>query len=131
MKLTDSQLVLLSAASQREDGIVEIGPSLKGGASRKVIGKLLSGDLIEEISAQGSLPVWRRDPRENAPSVTPADRPGSAKARQGHACSVEAGQGDRHVARSQGGDRRGRHEGDRLATAFGGRLLRRRGPQEA
>jgi Protein of unknown function (DUF3489) len=64
MKLTDTQLVLLSAASQREDGAVEIGPSLKGAASRKVIGKLLSEDLIEETPAQGSLPVWRRDPDE-------------------------------------------------------------------
>ena len=64
MKLTDTQLVLLSAAAQREDGAVEIGPSLKGAASRKVIGKLLSEDLIEETPAQGSLPVWRRDPDE-------------------------------------------------------------------
>ena len=30
MKLTDTQLVLLSAASQREDGGVEPGPNLKG-----------------------------------------------------------------------------------------------------
>ena len=61
MKLSDTQLVLLSAASQREDGGVEIGPSLKGSASRKVLGKLLTEHLIEEIPAQGSLPVWRRD----------------------------------------------------------------------
>jgi len=31
-KLTDTQLVLLSAAAQREDGAVEIGPKLKGNA---------------------------------------------------------------------------------------------------
>jgi hypothetical protein len=61
MKLTDTQLVLLSAASQREDGGVELGPNLKGSASRRVLGKLLSEHLIEEIPAQGSLPVWRRD----------------------------------------------------------------------
>jgi hypothetical protein len=61
MKLTDTQLVLLSAASQREDGAVEIGPSLRGAASRKVTGKLLSERLIEEVPAQGSVPVWRRD----------------------------------------------------------------------
>ena len=42
MKLTDTQLVLLSAAAQRQDGAVELGPKLKGGASQKVIGKLLS-----------------------------------------------------------------------------------------
>jgi hypothetical protein len=43
MKLTDTQLVLLSAASQHEDGGVEIGPNLKGSASRKVLGKLAAG----------------------------------------------------------------------------------------
>jgi hypothetical protein len=61
MKLTDTQLVLLSAASRRHDGAVEIGTKLKGSAADKVIGKLLSQHLIEEIPAQGGLPVWRRD----------------------------------------------------------------------
>jgi hypothetical protein len=61
MKLTDSQLVILSAASQREDCAIELAPNLKGGAAHKVVGKLLSEGLIEEIQARGSLPVWRRD----------------------------------------------------------------------
>lgn len=61
MKLTDSQLVLLSAASQREDRAIELAPNLKGAAAHKVVGKLLAGGLIEEIQARGSLPVWRRD----------------------------------------------------------------------
>ena len=42
MKLTDTQLVLLSAASQREDGAIELAPNLKGGAAHKVVGKLLT-----------------------------------------------------------------------------------------
>ena len=54
MKLTDTQLVLLSAAAQRQDGAIELGPKLKGSASRKVVGRLLSEGLIEEIPAQGS-----------------------------------------------------------------------------
>jgi hypothetical protein len=41
MKLSDTQLVLLSAASQREDGAVVLAPNLKGGAASKVVGKLL------------------------------------------------------------------------------------------
>ena len=66
MKLTDTQLVLLSAASQREDGTVEIGSKLKGAAAGKMIGKLLRQHLIEEIPAQGGLPVWRRDEEKGA-----------------------------------------------------------------
>jgi hypothetical protein len=61
MKLTDTQLVLLSAASQREDGGIELPPNLKGGAAHKMVGKLLAEGLIEEVCAASSLPVWRRD----------------------------------------------------------------------
>ncbi len=61
MKLTDTQLVLLSAASQREDGAIVLAPNLKGSAASKVVAKLLRDGLIEEVSAGTSLPVWRRD----------------------------------------------------------------------
>jgi hypothetical protein len=36
MKLTDTQLVLLSAASQREDGGMELAPNLKGAAAQRL-----------------------------------------------------------------------------------------------
>jgi hypothetical protein len=61
MTLTDTQLVLLSAASQREDGGIELARNLKGGATHRAVGKLLSQGLIAEIPAGGALPVWRHD----------------------------------------------------------------------
>jgi len=61
MKLTDTQLVLLSAASQREDGAVVLAPNLKGSAAGKVVGELLRDGLVEEVPAAASMPVWRRD----------------------------------------------------------------------
>ena len=42
MTLTDTQLLLLSAALQREDGGIELARNLKGGAAHRVVGKLLS-----------------------------------------------------------------------------------------
>jgi hypothetical protein len=66
MRLTDTQLVLLSAASQREDCGIELAPNLKGGVAHKVVGKLLTEGLVEEIPARGALPVWRRDDEEGA-----------------------------------------------------------------
>jgi hypothetical protein len=60
-RLTDTQLVILSAASQREDGGVELPANLKGEAARKLIDKLIRAGLLEEVGASGSLPVWRRD----------------------------------------------------------------------
>jgi hypothetical protein len=66
MKLTDTQLVLLSAASRREDDTVEVGSKPKGVAADKMIGKLLRQHLLEEIPAKDGLPVWRRDEEKGA-----------------------------------------------------------------
>jgi hypothetical protein len=60
-RLTDTQLIILSAASQRDDRGVELPANLKGGAARKVVDKLIRAGLLEEVHAGGSLPVWRRD----------------------------------------------------------------------
>jgi hypothetical protein len=61
VKLTDTQLVLLSAASQRGDRALERPLNLVGGAAGRVVARLLAEGLIEEINSRGSLPVWRRD----------------------------------------------------------------------
>jgi hypothetical protein len=61
VKLTDTQLVLLSAASRRDDRALERPSSLTGGAAGKVVARLLIEGLIEQIPSCGSLPVWRRD----------------------------------------------------------------------
>src|SRR5262249_39097077 len=70
----DTQLVILSAASQREDRGVELPPNLKGGAAHKVVSKLLGEGLLEEVAAGNSLPVWRRHDHEGpiAVCITPA-----------------------------------------------------------
>jgi hypothetical protein len=61
VKLTDIQLVLLSAASQRDDRALERPSKLTGAAAGKVVGKLLTEGLVEEIQSRGALPIWRRD----------------------------------------------------------------------
>jgi hypothetical protein len=61
MKLTDTQRRLLAAASQRDDRALERPSNLTGGAAGKVVAKLVTEGLIEEIQSRGSLPVWRRD----------------------------------------------------------------------
>jgi hypothetical protein len=60
-RLTDTQLIILSAASQRDDRGVELPANLKGEAARKVVAKLIRAGLLEEVRAGGALPVWRRD----------------------------------------------------------------------
>ena len=56
MKLTDSQLVLLSAAAQRGDGAVEIDPKLKGGAAQKVLSKLRANQPPPRSRCRGRPP---------------------------------------------------------------------------
>src|SRR5271169_1687052 len=65
VKLTDTQLRLLSAASQRDDRALERPSNLTGGAAGKVVAKLLTEGLVEEIQSRGSSPVWRRDGTPN------------------------------------------------------------------
>jgi Protein of unknown function (DUF3489) len=60
-RLTDTQLIILSAASQRDDRGVELPANVKGEAARKVVDKLIRAGLLEEVGANGALPVWRRD----------------------------------------------------------------------
>ena len=60
-KLTDTQLVLLSAAARRPEGVIEPTSELKGSVAKKAVGRLLRDGFIEEIPCGGALPVWRRD----------------------------------------------------------------------
>jgi len=66
MKLSNTVLVMLSAAAQRRDRGIELSAKLKGAAAAKLIDKLQSDGLVETIRARGSLPAWRRD-EENRP----------------------------------------------------------------
>ena len=61
-KLTDTQRVILSAASQRTDRLaLPLPKSLKGGAAHKVINALIERGLLKEVKANRKLgdPVWR------------------------------------------------------------------------
>jgi hypothetical protein len=59
--LTDTQLVLLSAASQRDDGLLVPLDTLRGGAARAVASKLVTMGLINEVPVGRDCPHWFRD----------------------------------------------------------------------
>ncbi len=59
IKLSDAQLVVLSAACQRlARNVLPLPERLKGGAAQKVIASLIGKGLIEELAGPGE-PVWR------------------------------------------------------------------------
>ena len=70
MKLTDTQLVILSAAAQREDHAIQLPATLKGGAAQKVLTRLLGLGLVEEVASAPGMPLLRRNQDDPATSLT-------------------------------------------------------------
>ncbi|MBM9592946.1 DUF3489 domain-containing protein [Roseitranquillus sediminis] len=68
-KLSDTQLLILSAAAQRDDrNVLPLPGSLRGGAATKVVGALLSRGLIAETATDSQTKadaalnrIWRND----------------------------------------------------------------------
>jgi hypothetical protein len=61
IKLTETQIVMVSAAAQREGRCLIAPANLKGGAVQKVAAKLIEAGLVKEIKAKPGAPVWRQD----------------------------------------------------------------------
>lgn len=67
-QLSDTQLIILSAAAQRDDRIaLPLPTNLKGGAATKVVDTMIAKGLLEEVEARRiafqphlSDPVWRK-----------------------------------------------------------------------
>ncbi|MDR5730008.1 MAG: hypothetical protein RB191_21555 [Terriglobia bacterium] len=60
MKLSDTQLILLSKAAKRDDRAVQLPSDVEAAAAEKLVARLAGAGLIEEIEAGDALPVWRR-----------------------------------------------------------------------
>jgi hypothetical protein len=69
MMLSDTQLTILSPASQRTDHLVVLPPKLNGAVALKVVNKLLQEGFLQEQSAKGEMPVWRRDQEHGSYSL--------------------------------------------------------------
>lgn len=75
-KLTDTQAVILSAASQRTDRFaLPLPKSLKGGAAHKVVNALIDKGLLKEVKANLKLgdPVWRETEEGRAVTLVITD----------------------------------------------------------
>ena len=61
IKLTDAQLVMLSAAAQRKHHCLSAPDKMKAAILAKVSGKLVKLGLVREVRAKRGMPVWRQD----------------------------------------------------------------------
>ena len=60
-RLTDSQLIVLSRATQRDDGIATPPANMRGGGLAKVGQALVDRKLMRLIRTKPGMPVWRTD----------------------------------------------------------------------
>src|SRR3954463_2978787 len=60
-KLTDTQLIILSKAAARDDGLAIVPEELNKAAAAKVAAGLVSRKLMREMRAKPNMPVWRED----------------------------------------------------------------------
>ncbi len=61
IKFNDTQLVLLSAASRRDDHCVVPPAGAQRGRAQRAVAKLIEAGLLKEIRAKTGAPIWRRD----------------------------------------------------------------------
>jgi hypothetical protein len=137
IKVSNTQLAMLRAASERDDRCFAPSPTLKGGAVQKVAAKLITANLAREIKAKAGTPVWRRDAesgqpfalkltatglkviavnQETAPAIE-SEGPASPEAMVESTTSVDAAAGSNHP------DDAAPREGSKLAAVVG--MLRR------
>jgi len=58
-KLTDTQLIILSKAAAREDGLAVVPEELNRAAAAKVGASLVTRKLMREVRSKPNMPVWR------------------------------------------------------------------------
>src|ERR1700757_4749255 len=69
LKLTDSQLIMLSKAAARDDGAGVVPPRLNKAAAAKVGSSLVARKLMRELRSKPAMPIWREDHGKNVSLV--------------------------------------------------------------
>jgi hypothetical protein len=75
--LNDTQLIILSSASQREDGLAVLPESLTASAAKAAVTRLLGLGFLKEVRVKRDQPIWRND-EEDKPLGLKITKAGSA-----------------------------------------------------
>jgi len=68
-KLTDTQLMVLSQAIERDDGAAVVPPTMNKAAAAKVGSSLIARKLMRQIKSKPGMPIWREDQNGKACSL--------------------------------------------------------------
>jgi hypothetical protein len=69
-KLTDTQLIVLSKAAQRDDGAANVPEKMNRTAAAKVAASLVACKLMKETTAKPGMPVWREEDGKKISLIT-------------------------------------------------------------
>jgi hypothetical protein len=59
-RLTDAQLIVLSSAAARDDGVAVVPAKINRAAASKVGASLVTRKLMREVRSKPGMPVWRK-----------------------------------------------------------------------
>jgi hypothetical protein len=123
VKLTDAQLVMMSAAAQRKDRCLSAPATIKGAALGKAGVKLAKLGLVREIGAKPGAPIWRRDDagQDYALKLTAAGLKATA-VDEGSKNAIEPSEAPHPVAKNVASPDEGGHSA-RVAVPRGGSKL--------
>jgi hypothetical protein len=65
-KLNDTQLIILSSATQSEAGLAVLPESLKASAAKAAVTKLLGLGFLKEVRVKRDQPAWRNDDEDKS-----------------------------------------------------------------
>ena len=68
-KLTDSQLIMLSKAAGRDDGVAVAPRGMGKSAAGKIGSSLVARKLMREIRSKAGMPIWREEDGKNVSLV--------------------------------------------------------------
>ena len=95
-RLTDTQLIVLSKAAAREDGIAMVPDRLNKAAAAKVAASLVSRKLMREVRSKPGMPAWRDDDEGRGTSlvITQGGRQAIGIEDEENQCSQQTPAGD-------------------------------------
>src|SRR6476660_5067057 len=95
-KLSDTQLIILSKAAGRDDGIAIVPDGLNKAAAAKVAASLVSRKLMREVRSKPGMPAWRDDDEGRGTSlvITQGGRQAIGIEDEENQCSQQTPAGD-------------------------------------
>jgi hypothetical protein len=132
-KLTDTQLIVLSAAAAHDDGIAVVPAKMNRAAASKVGSSLVTRKLMREVRSKPGMPVWRQgeDGRPVSLIITRAGRDAIGVAEDAPAEAQRPSNEPLREMQAPGGEKRSRDGSDEKESTDGSAAMPRAGTKQA